>query len=181
MKNKSVAYLGGPISDWIKDNLKYDPDTGKLWWIKEGRNRVTSKPAGGLDDRGYIAFKFGGKKHYAHRLAFLLMGEPIPRQVDHINGVRDDNRWCNLRPACHSTNQQNKKFMTNNTSGYRGVYWDKGAKKWRAVIGLKGKINYLGLYDCPKEAYKTYCKAADKYFGEFANYEKLEKEAIDEW
>ncbi len=88
--------------------------------------------------------------------------------IDHINGNSLDNRRENLRIATNAQNLHNRKSNSTNTSGYKGVYWHKPTKKWRAKISVMGKIHYLGQYNTPEEAYAVYCKAATLYFGEFA-------------
>lgn len=158
---------------YLKENLRYDPDTGEFWWTKPKSKRVLSKPAGcHLEGYGcrYVVIGANQKYYLAHRLAFLFMNEDIPFRVDHINGDGHDNRWCNLRPATLSQNMHNMRKNSNNKSGYKGVHWSKASGKWVANIGLNGEKLYLGGYDTPELAYEAYCEAADKYHGEFANY-----------
>lgn len=92
---------------------------------------------------------------------------------DHINGVRNDNRRCNLRPATMSQNRINYSGMRTNTSGYKGVNRCKAEKKWRARIMTNGKRLSLGSFDDPKDAAKAYNKAALKLHGEFARLNKV--------
>ena len=129
-----------------------------------------SEPAGHLHESGYIKINFNGSVYRAHRLAFLFMGQEVPKQVDHMNGIRNDNRWCNLRASCYFTNSCNKGKQPSNTSGYKGVSWDRKSGKWLAQISVKNKKIYLGRYDDLETAYEVYCKSADKYHKEYANY-----------
>ena len=156
--------------EYIKDNLRYDPLTGDFWWTKSGSRRVLSKPAGSATMEGYRRIKIGGKPYKSHRLAFLFMGLDIPKVVDHINGNKGDNRWCNLRPACHTTNNFNKPKQRNNTSGFKRVGLHKPSGKWYAYIQINGVQKHLGSFDSPDEAHKAYCKAADNLAKEYANY-----------
>lgn len=89
-------------------------------------------------------------------------------QPDHINRNRLDNRRCNLRPVTLSQNNCNRGIPSNNTSGYKGVWFDKCRGKWRGDIRVSGKKISLGYHDDPKEAVKAYNEAALKYHGEFA-------------
>ena len=88
-------------------------------------------------------------------------------ETDHINRDKLDNRRCNLRPATSSQNKANVKHVPG-ISGYQGVYWDKGRRKWSARIRANGKRLSLGYFDDVKEAARVRNEAARKYHGEFA-------------
>lgn len=92
-------------------------------------------------------------------------------KCDHINGDGLDNRRCNLRISSIQENSRNQKINKRNKSGYKGVFWDKTYKKWKAQIRTKDKSKHLGYFDNPKEAYEAYKRAAIKYHGEFARFE----------
>lgn len=150
--------------DRLKELLHYDPVTGIFT-----RNKNL---AGFKNDRGYIIIKVDGYPYKAHRLAHLYMtGEWPIDEVDHINGVTDDNRWCNLREAKHCENSRNRKLNKNNKSGYKGVHWLKKQQKWRAVITFEQRKIHLGCYDDPKIAYEAYCEAAKEYHKDFVRME----------
>ena len=88
------------------------------------------------------------------------MYDEIPEQIDHINGIKDDNRIINLRLANNFINSQNKhKSPKNNTTGYFGVSIDNAAKKFRARIVHNNKSIHLGMFSDPKEAELAYLKA----------------------
>lgn len=91
---------------------------------------------------------------------------------DHINGDKLDNQKCNLRSCTRSENERNKPLSSRNTSGFKGVCWNKKDKRWRAKIKVNGKIIPLGNYLKPEDAYAAYCKAALELHGEFANLGK---------
>lgn len=99
----------------------------------------------------------------------VIMKTPKGMHTDHINGDGLDNQRSNLRIATHSENMRNTRMSKNNTSGYKGVCWDKNAKKWHVQITVDSKLIYLGLYDTVEDGYKAYCIACIKYHGEFAN------------
>jgi AP2 domain/HNH endonuclease len=92
-----------------------------------------------------------------------------PVELDHVNGSRSDNRWCNLREATHSQNRANAQMRTDNTSGFKGVTWLKQTGKWRARIEVNGKRIHLGEYDTRERAFIAYIFAQWKYHGDFAN------------
>jgi hypothetical protein len=159
--------------DFIKDNLRYDPETGYLWWTKRASGRSLDKPAGGFNQIGYIVISrrdAGVKRNYfAHRLAWFIYHGIWPKeQVDHINNVKDDNRIVNLREATGSENQANQKPQVGCSSRYKGVYWNKQICHWRAKIKVNKKPIHLGCYDNEEEAALAYNKAALEHFGEYA-------------
>lgn len=113
------------------------------------------------------------QKIYMHReIAKAEKGE----QVDHINGDKSDNRKENLRTASHADNSRNIGLRKNNTSGYKGVIFDRGRRKWRAEIKVNYENIHLGMFDCKIEAAKKYNEAAIKYHGDFANLNKIKGE-----
>jgi hypothetical protein len=90
-------------------------------------------------------------------------------QVDHINGNGLDNRKANLRLATVAENSQNARRRKDNASGFKGVYWDKYWKRWKAQIRYDGKCKRLGTFSTPEEAHEAYCRAAQDFHGQFAN------------
>lgn len=153
----------------LKEKFCYYPETGKLIWKKTKHKRLIGKEAGAeIKSRGYRITMVGRKGYYVHRLIWSYMTGEFPETVDHINGDTRDNRFCNLRVATIGQNTHNQKKSKINTSGYKGVYFHKGKKRWRAHIRLDGKRIGLGHYKCPTAAYFAYCRAAKQYHGEFA-------------
>lgn len=152
----------------LKDVLKYEPDTGHFYWLKDSQRVRAGQKAGTLS-LGYIRIYVASGRHLAHRLAWLYMlGEWPPDQIDHINGNRSDNRWRNLRPASNSQNNVNRrKPSIIPSSGYRGVAYDKRRGHWYAQIKVNRKHIYLGRFEDPKKASLAYQEAARHYFGEF--------------
>ena len=110
-----------------------------------------------------------GKLYYAHRLAwFYCTGEFPKHEIDHKNGITDANQWLNLREATRSQNQHNTSLRSDNTSGYKGVTWNKKSKKWQAQIMANGKNNYLGCFNDMGRACAERSKAEKELHGEFA-------------
>lgn len=161
--------------DRVNALLRYDPETGKLFW-KVPRGRMPSGVvAGRLSNKGYIQIGIDNKRYSAHRLAWLLFYGVWPKQlIDHINLNRSDNRISNLREATNSENQHNRTYQRGNTSGFKGVTRRKGDGKWIAYIGLKGVRHHIGCFNSAIEAHKAYVKAAKEKHGSFARSSNAE-------
>lgn len=101
---------------------------------------------------GYAMGTVFGKPMKAHRVIFCMVYGFWPEYVDHINGIRHDNRLSNLRASTKVENGKNQKLFSSNKSGYVGVNWYKRGKKWRAFIGINRKRVYLGQFDTKEEA-----------------------------
>lgn len=111
---------------------------------------------------------------YLHRFVMeRVLGRELQscETIDHINLNTLDNRRCNLRVATFSQNGMNRGKYSRNTSGYKGVSWDKECGKWRAQIMKQGKPYKIGRFDTPEEAYAAYCATALELHGEFARLE----------
>lgn len=132
----------------------------------------------GCDKNRYIYFDstkvYDPKKGWATiRLHRLLLSIELydKRKVDHINGNTLDNRKSNLRICTNQQNCMNSKKSKNNTTGYKGVTYDREREMYRAQIMTNRKQKYLGLYMSPELAHIAYCEASIKYHGEFGRTE----------
>jgi hypothetical protein len=152
-----------------RELLSYDPQTGQLTW-KVDRNRcLAGKPAGSLNDAGYLVVMIDGKSYRAHRVIWLVvMGEWPSGYMDHHNLARACNVLTNLRPATRAQNMANRPRLSNNTTGFKGVNYEKHVKKWRARIMVNGRSINLGCFSDPVVAHQAYAAAAAKHFGPFA-------------
>ena len=149
--------------------IHYDPLTGEFTWKVQNGPCSKGKRAGRHNDSGYWRITIDGVTYRAHRLAWLYMtGEWPIDQIDHINGVKDDNRWINLRQANNSQNHANKARQKNNTSGFKGVSLDKRHQRWHAYIKKDNRRHFLGYFESREEAHRAYILAAEEFFGEFA-------------
>lgn len=118
--------------------------------------------------KGYIRFILDGYVYVAHRAAFLYMTGAWPKdQVDHINCITDDNRWCNLREATRHENRRNIRVQKNNKLGVKGVRLVKSGR-YLARIRVLGVLENLGYYNTAKEASEAYRKRAEECFTNFA-------------
>ena len=155
----------------LKEYLHYNANTGMFTRIKSGQGIRFGSIAGRIKPSGYLYIGLQRQEYYAHRLAFLFMTGTFPsNEIDHINGVKDDNRWFNLREATPSENKCNIGKYNNNTSGFKGVSWNKVSKKLRADIQHMNNRIYLGLFDSPESAHQVYIATATRLHGEFANF-----------
>lgn len=99
----------------------------------------------------------------------FILAAPRNMHVDHIDGNGVNNQRTNLRLCTHAQNLYNRGAPTSNKSGYKGVSWHSGAKRWRSTIMVNCKQTHLGFFKDPKDAHLAYCEAARKLHGEFAH------------
>ena len=152
---------------------RFDYKDGNLIYkIKVAQRVKIGDIAGRLNSRGYIHIGINNKYYQAHRLVWVYHNADIPfgLEIDHINGVKNDNRISNLRLATRSENACNTVKRKDNTSGYKGVSFYKYSNKWEARIIINGKQIYLGNFDTAELASEAYKSAADKHHKQFANY-----------
>lgn len=153
----------------LRSVLHYDPKTGKFTWIaRTARCIKIGDEAGSLNGEGYVQIQVDKVSWAGHRLAWFYMRGRIPRQVDHENLIRSDNKFSNLRPATGSQNTTNQAKRENTSSRFKGVTWNKRRGKWQAGIKVRGRSIHLGLFDDERPAHDAYVAAARKYFGNFA-------------
>jgi HNH endonuclease/AP2 domain len=146
----------------LREVLHYDPSTGVFSWKTCGRKSWVGKTVGSWDLYGYKTVRLAGRSYKLHRLAWLYVtGEWPDGDIDHINGVRHDNRMSNLRAVCRQTNLQNMREPKNNRStGVLGVYPQK--KKFCAKISIDNKSVHLGTFDTVAAAHEAYINAKRK-------------------
>lgn len=156
----------------LKTLLRYEPETGVFTRKVSTSNCVKAGDiVGTLDGGGYLQTCIDGRRYKLHRLAWLYVTGAWPeQQIDHIDGVRTNNRFCNLREATQSENMRNIRKHADNNSGFKGVFWHSQSKRWRASIMANGKKRYLGLFATPEEAHTAYCTASAELNGSFARY-----------
>lgn len=173
-----------PTPEQLRQLLRYEPETGRLYWRERGpgwftdgrhkavdqcarwNNRLAGKQAlSTVNHAGYYIGPVLSRNVLAHRAVWAIHhGEWPAETIDHINGDRTDNRLVNLRAVSQQENARNMRLSAFNTSGVAGVGYDKANKKWRAKIGAPGgKTVCLGRYDRFEDAVAARKSAESKY------------------
>lgn len=152
----------------LKELLHYDPDTGIFTWAISRRGFKKGKVAGNINSIGYRRIYINKKSYLAHRLAWLYMEGYFPEYcIDHINRIRNDNRFINLRHVSIQCNIINSKISKTNTSGITGICWRKLHNIWLVRINANNKRMYLGSYENFDDAVRARWNGEVKY--NFAN------------
>lgn len=167
-----------PTPATLRKLLSYDPDTGLMTWKRRPLEAFATEPAGktwntrfsgkpaftSIHDRGYMQGYIHDKIYYAHRVAYAIYHGSWPVMgVDHVNGVRSDNRIENLRDVSPSVNGRNAVMWSSNTSGVCGVGWVKARSKWVAHIKVRNKRYHLGTFDSFDDAVAARAAAEVKH------------------
>lgn len=154
----------------VKELLSYDSETGKLYWKQSVARWIKPGDEAGTYVRCTVDVTIDRITYRAHRIVWLLTTgvDPGACLIDHIDGNPHNNKAENLRLATSGQNQCNQKRRSDNTSGFKGVTWDKSRGKWVSQIHVKGKHIFLGRHKTKEEAYAAYCEAARKLHKEFA-------------
>lgn len=149
--------------------FSYDPNAGSITWrIKVSTKVIAGRIAGGINKAdGYRQIRIDDQLYRGHQIAWLLMVGTWPESlIDHINGVRSDNRWENLRSASNAINMQNRfKANVNNAAGLLGVSRKSNGQPF-AQIMVAGKNIYLGSFDTPDLAHSAYLNAKKSHHPE---------------
>lgn len=145
----------------LHELFEYDAESG-VFTRKTAFNRWrVGDKVGYVNTCGYIEAGVDGNCYGVHRLAWIYInGDDPVEEIDHINGVRDDNRIVNLRPATKAINAQNKRIArADSESGILGVCWHKASSKWVAQIQVSGKKKHLGIFGDKFDAHEAYINA----------------------
>ncbi len=139
--------------------LRYDPESGRLRWLDGRKDALSSGSAGCLDKRGYVRIRIRRVDFMAHRVAWALHTGAWPSgSIDHINGIRADNRIANLRDVSHKTNCQNRR-TSSRPGRLLGAHFNAYSGRWTANIGVDYKYKNLGYFDTEQEAHEAYVAA----------------------
>lgn len=158
-----------PTQSRLRALLAYDPETGAFTWRVSRGRMCAGMVAGGRYSNGYQRIRVDGEEYLAHRLVWLYTDGAWPAaEIDHINGDRSDNRRANLRLAAGWQNHANARLSKRNTSGFKGVSFDKRRGLWYAYIKKHGRMLNLGLYKTAEAAHAARLAKAKELFGDFA-------------
>lgn len=155
------------------EHLKYNSKSGKFTWLKTlGSKRMQGEEAGCKTEKG-ILIGYDKSLYRSHRLAWLFVyGKWPDNQIDHIDGNPLNNKLDNLRDVESRENQLNCKLGSNNTSGHKGVNYDKERENWYSCIYDNGKYVYLGAFKNYDEAVAKR-KAAEKKYRYHENHGRI--------
>lgn len=156
-----------PPQEDLHSLLRYEPETGNLYWKERDLDLFSDKDKGRswntknagkealatYDTHGYKFGTLRGKRNIrAHRIVWAMHNQGPFDLIDHINGIRHDNRLANLRVVDDAINHKNQKLYENNKSGAPGVCWNKRAKKWIAEIQSNGIKHHIGCFESIEDA-----------------------------
>jgi len=175
---------GKPDVEILREVVDYDPDTGGFQWklrpadhfqtdqaAKRWNGMHPGSKAGSLSPEGYLTITVARRNLKAHRVAWAIYYGSWPEGfLDHVNGVRSDNRICNLRQASRTENNRNARLSKANTSGAKGVYWVTRKKRWQARIYVGKRLLSFGHFVEKADAIQAVRAARESHHGEFANH-----------
>jgi hypothetical protein len=144
----------------VRDVLNYDPGTGVFTWrVRLSTRRNVGEPAG-CKHHGYVIIRIDNRNYFAHRLAWLYVYGRWPEpQVDHIDGVRTNNRIANLREVSSALNKENlRRGHRDSRHGFLGVTYHTDYGFW-ARIQCQGVRHDLGYFATPEAAHEAYLHA----------------------
>ena len=156
----------------IKEILNYNSNTGFLTWTVSRSSRcIAGAEINGRRKDGYVCIGIDGVLYRAHRIIWLLSYGEMPDEIDHINGIRDDNRLCNLRSVTRQENAQNSRLKNTNANGINGVHFYKRTENWMVAIYFEYEKIHLGYFD---NFFDACCarKSAEIKYGFHSNHGK---------
>lgn len=168
MRRRRIRDIPPPTAAEVRELLNYDPETGIFTRRVATGGRygaAVGSVAGTLGDTGYLMISLRSKQYRAHRLAWLYMtGEWPANEIDHLNGIRTDNRFQNLRDVTAQVNQQNRRAANKSSStGLLGASWSKREGAYVARIWIDGRYCSLGHFQTAEAAHRAYLQAKRRH------------------
>jgi hypothetical protein len=155
--------------DRLLELLVYDAETGVFTWRIARPGNKAGSVAGCQRRDGYNVIRLDGKLYLAHRLAWLYEhGEWPIAELDHANGIKGDDRFCNLRLASHSQNNLNRGARSDNKSGLKNIHWDKRTRSWCVQITGGGEPKTTRYFHKVADAQAFAANERAARHGEFA-------------
>lgn len=185
-----------PCPTLLRQLLRYEPETGKLFWKSRPRRmfceghvgdsahkrwniRYAGKPALDCLRRGIRHGSVLGHSLSAHRVAWAIhMGRWPNHEIDHINGDASDNRIENLRDVTHGENLKNMGVRRDNSSGVTGVSFLSKSSRWAAQVSVNGITRSLGTFERIEDAISAREKA-NQQLGFHENHGRAESVRLD--
>ena len=142
----AISSIKTPTQTALLEVFNYDKDTGVITHKYTTNSGIQGEIATYDHSGGYLSICISSKQYLAHRIIYLMVTGEWPEQVDHINHVRQDNRWVNLRNVTNAENNRNTSCQQNSTTDVLGVSLHKPTRKYRAYISVNSKQKHLGLF-----------------------------------
>lgn len=163
-------------AEFAREMFDYNPETGIVTRKIARKSGLIGAKVGSHDSKGYLRIDFSWWGHRynvaIHRLGWLIYHGEWPKdQLDHINGIRDDNRICNLREATQSQNNANTRIYKNNKSGHKNIKWESDRQRYGVFIRYDNRLHRLGRFKTLEEAIAVRNAKYKEIYGEFARYE----------
>jgi hypothetical protein len=153
----------------LRQLFTFDPDEGIFRYQKDKVRCKAGSVAGSIHRQGWRSIKINKRCYPAHHLAWLWVHGRWPiHEIDHINGVRDDNRFINLREADAFQQVMNSARPRTNTSGVKNVYFDREMNRYRVHLRHKKKSIHIGYFPTLQEAASAAADARNRLQGDFA-------------
>lgn len=135
----------------VRGLFSYDPDSGVLRW-KKPRYGPDRSVAGVRHSGGYLSVGINYQHYLVHRVIWLYVHGEHPPEIDHLNGIRNDNRLVNLRACPRTQNQQNAKLRKDNQAGIPGVNYNARVSRWQVRIQHDNVRYFIGLFERLEDA-----------------------------
>ena len=161
------------VLEYYNKYFDYNQETGSLTWkeVPKYTNIELGDEVGTINNKGYRKLKVLGRIYSAHRVIWFAEKGEEPNCIDHINGIKDDNRIVNLRNVSQQENCMNRRKPKNNKSGCVGVSYDKRTSKWYVQIYVNKAKKFLGYFSDLQEAIIVR-KQAEVDYGYHSNHGK---------